>query len=310
MSKLLVVFGATGQQGGSIVDFVLNDPELSKQFEIRGISRDRNSSAAKALTAKGVEVVEADSNNPESLGAAVEGAHTVFSMTFPDFKDVKGSEVRQGKAVVDASIAAKAHYIIFSTLPNVTKLTGGKYTNVVSFDAKAEVEEYIRQQPIRSAFFAPGSFMQNYHSMMKPGKRDDGSFVIARPVSPKTQLPLIDTVGDTGKWIGAILADPEKFEDKTFCAATKLYTLEEQAAIMTSASGKVVQYTQIPEEVFKSFVPVPAIADTLVEMMYYQQDFGYYGSETEKLVADAAANARGKVTTFEEYLEKHPLQLD
>ena len=40
MSKLLTVFGATGQQGGAIVEYVINDPELSKQYKIHGITRD------------------------------------------------------------------------------------------------------------------------------------------------------------------------------------------------------------------------------------------------------------------------------
>ena len=39
MSKLLVVFGATGQQGVSVVNYVLKDPTLSKQFKIRAITR-------------------------------------------------------------------------------------------------------------------------------------------------------------------------------------------------------------------------------------------------------------------------------
>jgi len=29
ITKILVIFGATGQQGGSVADYVLNDPELS-----------------------------------------------------------------------------------------------------------------------------------------------------------------------------------------------------------------------------------------------------------------------------------------
>jgi uncharacterized protein YbjT (DUF2867 family) len=41
----------------------------------------------------------------------------------------------------------------------VDRITGGKYQHVEHFDSKAEVEDYIRALPIKSAFFAPGSFM-------------------------------------------------------------------------------------------------------------------------------------------------------
>jgi len=81
MSKLLVVFGATGNQGGSVVDFVLNHPELSKQFKVRGITRDLTKPAAEALKQKGVEVVAADVNDEESLKRALEGANAVFATT-------------------------------------------------------------------------------------------------------------------------------------------------------------------------------------------------------------------------------------
>lgn len=55
--KVLVVFGATGLQGGSIVEQILSDPKASSQFSIRGITRDPTKPAAKALTAKGVDCV-------------------------------------------------------------------------------------------------------------------------------------------------------------------------------------------------------------------------------------------------------------
>ena len=310
MSKLLVVFGATGQQGGSVVDHVINDSELSKQYTIRAISRDTSSDSAKQLVAKGVEVVAANPDDAKTLRPALVGAHTVFAMTFPDFMDVKNSEVRQGRAIVDAAMAENTAFIIFSTLPWVTKISAGQYTKVSGFDAKAEVEEYIRQQPIRSAFFAPGSFMQNYHSVMKPRKMADGTYSISRHVSPKTQLPMIDTAGDAGKFVCAILAHPDKYEGKTFCAATKLYSMEEQAEILTKHTGKTVVYKQLPEDVYRSFLPNMGYTDVLIRMMSYQQDFGYYGADTEKLVAWAAENARGRPSTFEEYLDKNPLWLD
>lgn len=57
MSKILTVFGATGNQGGSVIKAVLADSVLSKEFRIRAITRDASKPAAQALAAKGVEVV-------------------------------------------------------------------------------------------------------------------------------------------------------------------------------------------------------------------------------------------------------------
>lgn len=61
MSKLLTVFGATGAQGGSVIQAVLADDVLSKEYKIRGITRDVSKPAAQALAEKGVEVVAVSS---------------------------------------------------------------------------------------------------------------------------------------------------------------------------------------------------------------------------------------------------------
>ena len=309
MCKLLVVFGATGQQGGSIISHVLDDTELSKQYKIRGITRDPSSSAAEALKKRGVDVAKADMTDPSSLSSALKGAHTVFFLTAPVMgADAKNEEFAQGKGVVDVAVAEGIQYMIFSTLPHVTRISGGKYTKVAAFDAKAEIEDYIRTLPVKSAFFSPASFMQNFQRIMAPHPSDNGTFVLARLVSPTTQLPLIDTAGDTGKYVGAILADPDKYEGKVFCSASAVYTMTEIVDIMSKVYGKTVRYEQIPEEAFRQQLRFTGpYADGLIEMMLYQQDFGYYGPKTKELVAWAAENARGKVHTLEEYLKKNPL---
>jgi uncharacterized protein YbjT (DUF2867 family) len=53
--KLLVVFGATGVQGGSVVKSILGDPNMSAQWTVRGITRDVTKPSAKELEALGAE---------------------------------------------------------------------------------------------------------------------------------------------------------------------------------------------------------------------------------------------------------------
>jgi uncharacterized protein YbjT (DUF2867 family) len=312
MSKVLVVFGATGQQGGSVVNYVINDPELSKQYKVRGVTRDPSKLAAQSLQQRGVEMVKGDADDKESLKQVMQGSHTVFAITATVYDDqTKPREIAQGKALVDAAVAAGVEYFIFSTLPHVGKISGGKYQQVDSFDAKAEVEEYIRTLSIKSAFFAPGSFMQNFEgiqSMMVPRPIGDDTYAISNIVTPQTQLPLIEAAADSGKYVGAILAEPEKYEGKVLSAATSLYSFEDIVQTISKVTGKTVKYNQVPESVFRGFLP-PTAADMLVEVLLYFQDFGYYGPQTKDLVEWTAQNARGKLTTFEEYITKNPIHL-
>jgi uncharacterized protein YbjT (DUF2867 family) len=309
MSKLLVVFGATGQQGGSVVEHVVNDPELSKQYKVRAVTRDPSKPAGQALKAKGVEVVKGDADDAASLKTVLEGAHTVFAITVTVLESTdRSQEVVQGKAIADAAVAAGVQFFIFSTLPHVSKITGGKITSVEHFDLKADIETYVRTLPIKSAFYAPGYFMQNFSNYTLPQPTGDGRYAISNVVSPKTQLAMIDIVADTGKFVGAILADPEKYEGKTVSGASKIFTFEEAVEIIRRITGKIVKYQQLPEDVIRGYLP-PTEADMLVGMFIYYQDYGYYGPETKAVVEEAPKIARGKLTTFEEYLTKNPLPL-
>jgi uncharacterized protein YbjT (DUF2867 family) len=202
----------------------------------------------------------------------MQGAHTVFGVTITVYDaKLKEREVRQGRALADAAVAASASYLIYSTLDHTGRISGNKYPGFESFESKAEVEDYIRTLPIKSAFFAPGSFMQNFSSNMKPRPAGDGTYVLANFVSPQTKLPCIDTVDDTGKYIGAILASPEKYEGKVLSASTACYTYDEIVATMSKASGKTVKYVQIPMETWRSFLP-PSHKDNLVGMFQWNED--------------------------------------
>jgi len=136
------------------------------------------------------------------------------------------------------------------------QLTGGKLKNVEHFDVKAEIETYIRGLPVQSAFFAPASFMQNVNDRMKLRLRreGDGTFVLADMLKGDTKVLYIDIM-DTGKSVGAILAEPDRYAGKFFAAAERFYTPDEIVTIMARLTGKTVRHVQLGDEVAKSFFP-------------------------------------------------------
>lgn len=141
--KLLTIFGATGNQGGSVVDTVLTHPHLKDKYALRGITRNTSSAKAQALAAQGVDMVQADLDDVESMKKAVKGSYGVFGVT--DFWAVmsKGIEIQQGKNIFEAVTTEGVKHYVFSSLPYVEKLTKGVLKHVDHFDSKAIVEEYI-----------------------------------------------------------------------------------------------------------------------------------------------------------------------
>lgn len=89
----------------------------------------------------------------------------------------------QGKAMADAAVAKDVELLIWSSLPNVTKMTEGKLSGVKHFDSKAEVETYIRGLPIKSVFYMPAFYMQNMTRLFKPK-------VVSSPVLVPSQCRL------------------------------------------------------------------------------------------------------------------------
>ena len=84
---------------------------------------------------------------------------------------------------------------------------------------------------------------------------EDGSYAVVNVVGPQTGMPFLDVVADTGKFVGSILVEPEKFEGKVLSAAQKVYTIDEVARIIGKVSGKPVSYKQVSPEVYGGNLP-------------------------------------------------------
>jgi uncharacterized protein YbjT (DUF2867 family) len=218
--KTVTVLGATGNQGVGVVSGLLQE---QGKYHIRGVTRRPDSDAAKGLKAKGVEIIQADLNDVESLKAAFAGSHVIFSVTdffepFAASGPAKAMEVesQQGINVARAAAATPTlEHFIWSTLPNGTKVSGGKYT-VPHFEGKNRVDEHIRQD---KALLAKTTFLWVtwYHTnydfpMYKPYPIPSaGKYVQITSYSPDTPVTTIgDVRANIGPFVRAILAKHQK----------------------------------------------------------------------------------------------------
>ncbi|KAL9068852.1 MAG: hypothetical protein Q9161_005939 [Pseudevernia consocians] len=192
MSKLLVVVGITGQQGGSVAEVYSKEPG----WKVRGISRDP--SKAQSWRSKGVEVVKGDLNDTSSLIAAFKGADAIFSNTDfwnPFFNPATREklkpgqslneycynlELQQGKNVADAAATVGSlGRLILSGAADVSKATRGKYTHTYHFDSKAHMAQYVREKfpelAAKMSVVYVATYMNNWKSLPAPTKVDKNS---------------------------------------------------------------------------------------------------------------------------------------
>ncbi|KAK5014586.1 hypothetical protein LTR16_003797 [Cryomyces antarcticus] len=297
MSKLITVFGSTGNQGGSVIKHLLADATLSKEFKIRGVTRDTSKPAAQALAKQGVEV--ADMNSKSSVAKAIEGSHTVFLVTNYWETGRPEVEITQGQNVADAAKDAVVSHLIFSSLLNVTETTGGRLSHVPHFDGKSEIERYIRGTGVPCSFVLPGYFMSNYLQMLRKGS--DGAFMLAYPVSNKAKFPLFDAAEDTGKFVKAVIKNREKVLGHHVLEATDYYTPERILAEFEEVTGKKTRYARVSAEQYKGFLP-PAMAEEMLENHLFVEDPGYFAGADLKESLDLLEE---KPVTWKEFVEKN-----
>ncbi|XP_010642396.1 nmrA-like family domain-containing protein 1 isoform X2 [Fukomys damarensis] len=176
-TKLVVVFGATGAQGGSVARTLLEDGT----FRVRVVTRDPGQKAAKELRLQGAEVVQGDQNDGASMEKALTGAHAAFIVTNYWENCSQEQEIKQGKLLADLAKRLGLHYVVYSGLENIKKLTAGRLT-AGHFDGKGEVEEYFRDIGIPMTSVRLPCYFENLLSFFLPQRAPDGKSYLLSPL--------------------------------------------------------------------------------------------------------------------------------
>jgi len=310
--RLITVVGATGQQGGGVARVLLGASSCKKdekdvtckkkKWRVRALTRNSGSPAARSLAEQGAEIVKADISNKEDINKAFHGAYGVFAVTnfwdkecFP--KDI-GLEERQGKMLVDAALANKVSHFIWSSLPDVEKISGGKLC-VPHFTGKNKIEQYAKTlKGLTSTFVHAGLYHANWFDLVKLKKTEDGTLDFALPVRPETQLPMIDPE-DTGVFVEKILEDKEKYAGKDVLMAAEYLTLPQMVDIYKKVTGKPARYRYVEPEQLKRERIWP---EELVDMFVYCDQHGYYN----KADISPAREIHPHMKSFEQWLREHP----
>src|SRR5580698_4079100 len=229
----VVVTGSTGKQGGAVARGL-----LERGHQVRAITRDVNSSQAKALANAGASLVAASLDDTAAIKKALEGATSLFSVTLP--YGGTAAETREGIAAADAAKAAGVH-LVFTSVASANLQTG-----VPHFDSKYEVEKHITKIGARATILAPVAFMENLYFI----KEQLATGVYASALSPTRSLAQV-AVADIGAVAVRVLEDADRFAGKRFDLAADELTGNDAMAILSRIVGRPFTYYQIPLDVVR-----------------------------------------------------------
>ncbi|MEV0177157.1 NmrA/HSCARG family protein [Streptomyces sp. NPDC050803] len=234
----VLVTGATGGQGGAVARALLN-----RGRAVRALVRDPDSAAAKELRVLGAELADGDLDDPGSLRAAARGVDGVFSVQPADFTDPRPEvEVRQGRNVVDAAVAASVPHLVYSSVGPARLGTG-----VAHFESKAEIETYIEAVGVPATVLRPVFFMENWRYML-PERAEGGERVCGVALDADTPLQMI-AVSDIGRIAADAFADPDAFIGRAVEIAGDELTVRQIAEVFGRVDGVPTRFEQRPEAV-------------------------------------------------------------
>lgn len=275
----IAVLGATGQQGGAVIDAL-----LEHGASVRAIVRNPASDASKALADRGVALAVGDQDDPASLSGALDGIAALFLMTtYDDSSGGTEGETRRGRAVAEAAATAGVPRVVYSSVGGADRESG-----VPHFESKRRVEERLLEL-LPTSIVRPAFFMENLARGLSGSE-----IAVKLPLPGDVPLQMV-AVRDIGIVSAAALLDPTALPGGALEIAGDELTPDEIAATLGAALGRPASFQTLPLSVFADDPDRTAMFRWFVDTPAYQADF----AETRRIdpgVLDLAAWAKATVS--------------
>ncbi|OTA94704.1 hypothetical protein M434DRAFT_20726 [Hypoxylon sp. CO27-5] len=302
-SKVLLITGATGNQGGAVINALLSrDPN---QFTILAVTRDAKSSNANRLLQKSpsIKLVQGDLDNVPQLFREARKVHPspiwgVYSVQISLGKGVTlESEVAQGKALIDESIKAGVTHFVYSSVERGgDDASWDNPTPIPHFQSKYHIERYLRdvtgpEMPGASmgwTILRPVAFMDN----LAPGMPTKVFLAALHNHLGNKPMQWIAT-SDIGVFAVKAFSEPERWKRRAVGLAGDELTWEQLSASFSNATGSPVPVT------YWFLGSVLTYIVTEVSLM-----IGWFASDGYKADVVARRKDHPELLTMEEWLVK------
>lgn len=309
--KIIVVFGATGAQGGGLAHAILHDK--NSEFSVRAVTRDPASEKAQELAKLGAELVQADIDDPESLRKALAGAYGAYCVTFYWAHFSPEKELAEAKAMAAAAKEANLQHVIWSTLEDTRQfvpLTDNRMPTlqekykVPHFDAKGEADQFFKDSNVPTTCLLTTFYWENMvYFGMGPKRNEAGSLVLTFPIGEAKMAGI--AAEDIGKCAYGIFKNRAEYVNKTVGIAGELLSGNEMAAQLSKALNQEVIYQAMEPDVYRK-LGFPG-ADDLGNMFQFYRDFaGHFATSRQP---ELARQLNPELQNFETWLKQNAAKI-
>ncbi|WVQ98674.1 hypothetical protein IAU59_005805 [Kwoniella sp. CBS 9459] len=249
MSRSLLITGATGKQGGALIDHLISRPSTTTNFTILALTRDPNSASARRLASKSpaiklikgdLDAVPAvfDAAKAASPSHSIWGVYSVQAYSPKSVQDVRDAlEVKQGIALIDQAIKEGVSHFVYSSVDR-----GGEErswenpTEIPHFKTKHLIEHHLRDAASSSkmgwTILRPVAFMDN----LEPGFFGKVLLTAMRDTLKDKPLQWIAT-SDIGFFGAEALEDPVGWNHRALSIAGDSLTFEQLSNSFKRSTG-------------------------------------------------------------------------
>lgn len=235
----VLVFGATGKQGGAVAAAL-----RANGWAVRALVRNTAREEVKRLGASGIAIFEGAFADMASVENAMEGVDAVFSVQPNSGSAGSGitdaEEVHIGKSIADIAMRSGVRHLVYSSAGIISK---GR-TGLPNLDTKIEIEEHIRSLDLPSTILRPATFTDLF---TLPGfGLDQGTFSFFVHPDQPFQAIAVDDIGKIG---AQIIEHPGVYAGRTVEIAGDELTGFELADALSHAAERKITYHRFPDAV-------------------------------------------------------------
>jgi len=256
MAKTILVTGATGKQGGAVIDSLLSADPDGSAFTILALTRNASSASATRLLSKAphgnLKLVQGNLDDVPAVfeaakaaapeGQAIWGVYSVQVSLGPGVSTER--ETAQGTALIDAAVAHGVQHFVYSSVERGgDEVSWETATPVPHFQSKYRVEQHLKA--VTAAEGKPGAgmgwtvlrpvaFMDN----LAPGFATKVFVAALRNYLGERDKALQwVAVADIGVFAAKAFTEPEKWDRRAVGLAGDELTMEQLDEAFQKATG-------------------------------------------------------------------------